>query len=113
MTRTANRGSRGAAFRKHRPCRPDRPLRSSRAQGVVRRRLGDLPAGDRRVERVGPDGQAVDVRAVATRLEFRQLSVEDLTDEARYDLAWIPAPLVPEPAFSTGTARIASALRQK
>jgi len=48
---------------------------------------------------------------VASRVEFRQQNVECLTDEACYDLAWIPAPFVPEPAFSTGVARIVTALR--
>ena len=48
---------------------------------------------------------------VASRVEFRGQSVEQLTDEARYDLAWLPAPFVPEPAFSTGVDRIVTALR--
>ena len=35
----------------------------------------------------------------------------ELTDQACYELAWIPAPFVPEPAFSTGIGRIVAALR--
>lgn len=49
--------------------------------------------------------------ASAPTPELRQQDVAELTDEAAYDLAWIPAPFVPEPAFSTGVARIATALR--
>jgi SAM-dependent methyltransferase len=48
---------------------------------------------------------------VASRVEFRRQSVEDLTDEVCYDLAWIPAPFVPEPALRTGIARMVAALR--
>jgi len=46
----------------------------------------------------------------ASRVTIRQQDVAELTDEACYDLAWIPAPFVPEPAFSAGVARIATAL---
>ena len=48
---------------------------------------------------------------VASRVEFRRQGVEDLTDEACYDLAWIPAPFVPESVFSAGIGRIVTALR--
>ena len=48
---------------------------------------------------------------VADRVEVRQSDVAALADEAAYDLAWIPAPFIPEPAFSTGVARIVAALR--
>jgi methylase of polypeptide subunit release factors len=47
----------------------------------------------------------------APRVELRQQDVAELTDEACYDLAWIPAPFVPEPAFSAGVGRIVTALR--
>jgi hypothetical protein len=47
----------------------------------------------------------------AARVELRQQNVAELTDRACYDLAWLPAPFVPEPAFSTGTARVVAALR--
>jgi len=49
--------------------------------------------------------------AVATRIELRQQDVAELTETACYDLAWIPAPFVPEPAFSVGVARMVTALR--
>jgi predicted O-methyltransferase YrrM len=47
----------------------------------------------------------------AARVELRHLDVVELTDRDCYDLAWIPAPFVPEPAFSTGVRRIVAALR--
>src|SRR4051794_13694878 len=47
----------------------------------------------------------------AARVDLRQQDVAELTDRDCYDLAWIPAPFVPEPAFSTGLARVAAALR--
>lgn len=48
---------------------------------------------------------------VAARVELRHQDVAELTDRACYDVAWIPAPFVPEPAFSTGVARLVTALR--
>jgi SAM-dependent methyltransferase len=53
----------------------------------------------------------VGASSVASRVELRQQDVAELTDQACYDLAWIPASFVPEPAFSTGVARIVTALR--
>lgn len=47
----------------------------------------------------------------AARVDLRQQDVAELTDRDCYDLAWIPAPFVPEPAFSTGVRRIVAALR--
>ncbi|WP_426502578.1 SAM-dependent methyltransferase [Dactylosporangium sp. McL0621] len=49
--------------------------------------------------------------AVADRVKVLHADVAELADEADYDLAWIPAPFVPEPAFSNGVAHIAAALR--
>jgi len=48
---------------------------------------------------------------VASRIELRLQDVADLTDQECYDLAWIPAPFVPEPAFTAGVARTVTALR--
>ena len=36
------------------------------------------------------------------RVELRLLSVADLADEASYDLAWLPQPFIPRPAFEAG-----------
>jgi SAM-dependent methyltransferase len=49
--------------------------------------------------------------AASARVELRVQDVADLTDEDCYDLAWIPAPFVPEPAFRAGVRRMAAALR--
>jgi SAM-dependent methyltransferase len=49
--------------------------------------------------------------SVASRIELRQQDVAELTDEACYDLAWLPAPFIPEPALRAGVARIITALR--
>jgi SAM-dependent methyltransferase len=48
---------------------------------------------------------------VASRVQLRQQDVAELTEQACYDLAWIPAPFVPEPAFTNGVARTVTALR--
>ncbi|MGI5239872.1 SAM-dependent methyltransferase [Dactylosporangium sp. CA-139066] len=53
----------------------------------------------------------IEASPVAERVEVRQADVAELADEAAYDLAWIPAPFIPQPAFSNGVARIAAALR--
>src|SRR4051794_40057423 len=47
----------------------------------------------------------------ASRVEVRHLDVADLTEDAVYDLAWVPAPFVPQPALTAGIARIFTALR--
>jgi len=49
--------------------------------------------------------------AAASRVELRRLDVAELADEAGFDLAWVPAPFVPEAALRQGVARIAAALR--
>lgn len=45
------------------------------------------------------------------RIELRKLAIEDLRDEAAFDLAWLPGVFVPEPALSTALARVHAALR--
>jgi hypothetical protein len=47
---------------------------------------------------------------VADRVVLREQSVSELTDEAVFALAWLPAPFVPEPALRAGTPRVARAL---
>jgi SAM-dependent methyltransferase len=47
---------------------------------------------------------------VADRVVLREQSVSELTDEAVFALAWLPAPFVPEPALRAGTPRVAKAL---
>jgi 2-polyprenyl-3-methyl-5-hydroxy-6-metoxy-1,4-benzoquinol methylase len=53
----------------------------------------------------------IEASGVADRVEVRQSDVAELADEPVYDLAWIPAPFIPEPAFSNGVARIVAAMR--
>jgi len=48
---------------------------------------------------------------VASRVDLRHLDVADLTEDTVYDLAWVPAPFVPQPALTAGIARIFTALR--
>lgn len=45
------------------------------------------------------------------RVELRRADVAELEDEQGFDLAWVPAPFVPEPALRRGVGRVAAALR--
>ena len=47
---------------------------------------------------------------VAGRVELREQDVSALTEEGVYALAWLPAPLVPEPALREGATRVVRAL---
>ncbi len=47
----------------------------------------------------------------SARIELRQLDIGDLDDPAGFDLAWLPAPFIPEPALRRGITRVAAALR--
>ena len=49
--------------------------------------------------------------ALADRIELRLQSVADLTDVARYDLAWMPQAFIPRPAFGPGLSAVRRALR--
>ncbi len=64
---------------------------SERALGLAKATASNSPAG--------------------SRVELRRQSVADLTDDSAYDLAWLPAPFIPETALRQGIARIAVALR--
>ena len=44
--------------------------------------------------------QLVDERGLDRRFEVRQQGVEDLDDTESYDLAWLPAPFIPETVFA-------------
>jgi protein-L-isoaspartate O-methyltransferase len=46
-----------------------------------------------------------------TRVELRLQDVAELVDESCYDLAWLPAPFVPEAALLAGVPRLVRALR--
>jgi hypothetical protein len=47
----------------------------------------------------------------ADRVELRRQSVAELPDEDAFDLAWVPAPFVPEAPLRDGVRRIRTALR--
>jgi SAM-dependent methyltransferase len=48
---------------------------------------------------------------VGSRVELRLQDVAELSDVACYDLVWVPAPFVPEPALRAGIPRAVTALR--
>jgi trans-aconitate methyltransferase len=48
---------------------------------------------------------------LSDRVALRRRDVAELDETDTYDLAWIPAPFIPEPAFSTGVGRLVAALR--
>jgi threonine dehydrogenase-like Zn-dependent dehydrogenase len=48
---------------------------------------------------------------VADRVCVRRQDVAELTDDAVFDLAWVPAPFIPEAALRRGLPRVAAALR--
>lgn len=62
-----------------------------------------------RVLRLGR--QRLAAHPAAERVELRQQSVADLDERDAYDLAWLPAPFVPEEALRAGMIRVATALR--
>ena len=47
---------------------------------------------------------------VAGRVSLRQLDLADLTEQASYDLIWLPAPFLAEAALSAGLPRAIDAL---
>jgi tRNA A58 N-methylase Trm61 len=53
----------------------------------------------------------LDKHGLADRVELRRQSVTDLSDEARYDLGWLPQVFIPRPAFIEGCRRVYAALR--
>lgn len=48
---------------------------------------------------------------VADRISLRSLDVVDLTEQAAYDLAWLPAPFLAEAALNVALPRLRDALR--
>ncbi len=48
--------------------------------------------------------------AVADRVELREQDVSELSDEAAFALAWLPAPFVPQDALRAGVPRIVRSL---
>jgi SAM-dependent methyltransferase len=55
--------------------------------------------------------QTIATRGLQDRLEVRLLPVQDLTDVAQFDLAWMPAPFLPPHVFAEALRRVREALR--
>ena len=55
--------------------------------------------------------QAIAASDVADRVTVRKQDVADFTDDTGFDLAWLPAPFIPQPTMSGGLLRVAAALR--
>ena len=55
--------------------------------------------------------QTITARKLRDRLEVRLVAVQELTDVAKFDLAWMPAPFLPEEVFPFGLRRVHDALR--
>ena len=55
--------------------------------------------------------QTITARGLRDRLEVRLVAVQELTDVAKFDLAWMPAPFLPEEVFPVGLRRVHDALR--
>jgi methylase of polypeptide subunit release factors len=48
---------------------------------------------------------------VATRVTVRKQDVAEFADDAGFDLAFLPAPFIPQPALHAGLPRVAAVLR--
>ena len=55
--------------------------------------------------------QTITARGLGDRLEVRLVAVQELTDAAKFDLAWMPAPFLPQDVFPLGLRRVHDALR--
>ena len=56
-------------------------------------------------------GHTVATSGVSTRVTVRKQDVAGFSDDDGFDLAWLPAPFIPQPALHAGLPRIAAALR--
>lgn len=55
--------------------------------------------------------ETIVARGLAERLQVRLVAVQELTDVAAFDLAWMPAPFLPGEVFAEGLRRVRDALR--
>ncbi|MFN2608772.1 MAG: cyclopropane-fatty-acyl-phospholipid synthase family protein [Acidimicrobiales bacterium] len=55
--------------------------------------------------------RTVAAHGLADRVELRRQSVEELDDEAAFDLAWLPMPFIPPAAVAEGMGRVRRALK--
>jgi hypothetical protein len=56
-------------------------------------------------------GHTVATSGVGTRVTVRKQDVAGFSDDDGFDLAWLPAPFIPQPALHAGLPRVAAALR--
>jgi len=55
--------------------------------------------------------QTIAASDVADRVTVRKQDVADFTDDTGFDLAWLPAPFIPQPVMTGGLLRVVAALR--
>jgi SAM-dependent methyltransferase len=55
--------------------------------------------------------RTIEDRGLRNQLELRLQPVQELDDIERFDLAWLPAPFIPEAVFAVGADRVHAALR--
>jgi hypothetical protein len=55
-------------------------------------------------------GQSIAASDVAARVTVRKQDVADFTDDTGFDLAWLPAPFIPQSAVHSALPRVAAAL---
>jgi len=55
--------------------------------------------------------QTIAASGVGARVTVRRQDVSDFTDDTGFDVAWLPAPFIPQPALSDGLLRVVAALR--
>src|SRR6516225_9121789 len=55
--------------------------------------------------------QAIAASDAGARVTVRKQDVADFADDAGFDLAWLPAPFIAEPALHAGLPRVVAALR--
>ena len=55
--------------------------------------------------------QTIAASGVGARVMVRKEDVADFTDGTGFDMAWLPAPFIPQPALGNGLLRVVAALR--
>jgi predicted O-methyltransferase YrrM len=55
--------------------------------------------------------QAIATGGVADRVTVRKQDVAEFADDAGFDVAWLPAPFIPQAAIDSGLPRVTAALR--
>jgi 2-polyprenyl-3-methyl-5-hydroxy-6-metoxy-1,4-benzoquinol methylase len=55
--------------------------------------------------------QAIAASSLGARVTVRKQDVAEFTDDTEFDMAWLPAPFIHQPALSNGLLRVAAVLR--